>query len=157
MQAKLILRRIELRDLYTCSGKIRVPKMLSDTRADHGDQRPDPIPGTYAQNHHNGHLWRAMQAMRRQPQGETIHDLLDRDVKQRINVKDMWIEVCDIVMSLELLLYLIRLQFEMIKVPSEGNDNPIDKVIFYKKPKGKKVSPTVLKGEEVKAIVSYSL
>ena len=66
--------------------------MLSETRA--GDQRSDLITAG-AQNHHNGRLWRAMQAMRRQPQGETIHDLLDHDAKQRITVKDMWIEVCD--------------------------------------------------------------
>ena len=47
------------------------------------------------QNHHNGHLWRAMQAMKLQPQGETVYDLLDPGVKQRISVEDMWIEVCD--------------------------------------------------------------
>ena len=81
-QAKLILRRIELRDLYACSGRIRVPKMLSETGA--GDQK-----------HHNGHLWRAMQAMKLQPQGETIYDLLDHDAKQRIKINDIWIEVCD--------------------------------------------------------------
>ena len=94
MQAKLILRRIELRDLYACSGKIRVPKMLSETGDVHGDQRSDPIAG--AQKHHNGHLWRAMQAMKLQPQGETIYDLLDHDAKQRIKINDIWIEVCDI-------------------------------------------------------------
>ena len=93
-QAKSILRRIELRDLYACSGKIRVPKMLSETGTTHEDQRSDPIAG--AQNHHNGHLWRAMQAMKLQPQGETVYDLLDHDAKQRITINDIWIEVCDI-------------------------------------------------------------
>lgn len=45
----------------------------------------------------------------------------------------------------------------MIKVPSEGNDNPIDEVTFYKKPIGKNVSPAVLKDNEVKAMVSYAI
>ena len=43
----------------------------------------------------------------------------------------------------------------MIKVPSEGNDNPIDKVIFYKKPKGKNLLPAVLQDKEVQEMVSY--
>ena len=42
----------------------------------------------------------------------------------------------------------------MIQVPSEGNDNPIDKVIFYKKPKGKNLPPAVLELEEVQQMVS---
>ena len=46
------------------------------------------------------------------------------------------------------------MQFEMIQVPSEGNDNPIDKVIFYKKPKEKNLPPAVLKPKEVKQMVS---
>ena len=41
----------------------------------------------------------------------------------------------------------------MIRVPSEGNDNPIDEVIFYKKPKGKNLPPAVLKVKEVKEMV----
>ena len=52
---------------------------------------------------------------------------------------------------------MIIIQFEMIKVPSEGNDNPIDKVTFYKKPIGKNVSPAVLEDKKVKAMVSYSI
>ena len=46
------------------------------------------------------------------------------------------------------------MQFEMIQVPSEGNDNPIDKVIFYKKPKEKNLPPAVLEPKEVKQMVS---
>ena len=43
--------------------------------------------------HHNGRLWRAMQSMKRQPQGESIHALLDEVAKQRIAVTNLWIEV----------------------------------------------------------------
>lgn len=116
---------------------------VSETRA--GDQ-----------NHHNGYLWRAMQAMRRQPQGETIHALLDDNAKERIAVKDMWVEVRDItcISPVCMTLYHYDLQFEVIKVPSEGNDNPIDKVRFYKKPKGINHSPIVLKDKEVEEMVS---
>ena len=42
----------------------------------------------------------------------------------------------------------------MIKVPSEGTNNPIDKVIFYKKPKGRNLSPAVLKDKDVQEMVS---
>ena len=44
-------------------------------------------------HHHNGHLWRAMQSMKRQPQGESIHALLDEVAKERIAVRNLWIEV----------------------------------------------------------------
>ena len=44
----------------------------------------------------------------------------------------------------------------MIKVPSEGNDNPINKVIFYKKPKGRNLSPAVLEDKEVQEMVSIN-
>ena len=57
--------------------------MLSETKHDSEDQ-----------NYHNGSLWRAMQAMRLQPQGELIYHLLDENTKKKITVKDMWIEVC---------------------------------------------------------------
>ena len=42
----------------------------------------------------------------------------------------------------------------MIKVPSEGSENPIEKVIFYQKPKGKNLPPAVLEPKEVRDMVS---
>ena len=42
----------------------------------------------------------------------------------------------------------------MIQVPSEGSENPIEKVIFYKKPKGKNLPPVVLEPKEVKDMVN---
>ena len=42
---------------------------------------------------HNERLWRAMQSMKIQPQGESIHALLDEVTKRRIDVGDLWIEV----------------------------------------------------------------
>ena len=74
--------------------------MLSETKHDTEDQ-PD---------HHNGRLWRAMQAMRLQPQGESIHCLLDENTKKRITVKDMWIEVC-MIKSIELVLSTMSCNF----------------------------------------------
>ena len=46
--------------------------MLSETKHDSEDQ-----------NYHNGSLWRAMQAMRLQPQGELIYHLLDENTKKK--------------------------------------------------------------------------
>lgn len=47
---------------------------------------------------HNGRLWRAMQSMKIQPQGESIHALLDEVTKRRISVGDLWIEVKSIIL-----------------------------------------------------------
>ena len=52
--------------------------------------------------HHNGRLWRAMQSMKRQPQGESIYALLDETTKARIAVSDLWIEVCYYVASISM-------------------------------------------------------
>ena len=69
--------------------------MFSETSHDTGDQ-----------HYHNGRLWRAMQALRRQPRGETIHDLLDENTKPRIAIKDMWIEV---VIGIHVRMYMLYL------------------------------------------------
>lgn len=74
----MILRRVEVRDLYSCLWKVRVPKMYHEIR-DH---------------QHNGRLWKAMNALKVQPQGESIHLLLDEVTKNRITVEDLWVEVC---------------------------------------------------------------
>ena len=86
IQAKQLLRRIEVRDLYNCSWKVRVPKMLpanQETDSHHPNDHPP-----------NGRLWRAMEAMKLQPGGESIHVLLDETTKTRITVNDLWVEVC---------------------------------------------------------------
>ena len=70
-----------MRDLYNCSWKVRVPKMLP---ANQGTGSPHP----------NARLWRAMEAMQLQPGGESIHALLDETIKNRITVRDLWVEVC---------------------------------------------------------------
>ena len=44
--------------------------------------------------HPNGKLWRAMEAMKLQPGGESIHVLLDETTKTRISISDLWVEVC---------------------------------------------------------------
>lgn len=41
----------------------------------------------------------------------------------------------------------------MIKIPSEGRENPVQQVIFYRKPKGKNQPADVLVDEEVKDMV----
>ena len=41
----------------------------------------------------------------------------------------------------------------MIKVPSEVNENPVQQVIFYRKPKGKHQPAEALSNEEVKDMV----
>ena len=41
----------------------------------------------------------------------------------------------------------------MIQVPSEENDNPVDKVLFYQKPNSKKDPPTLLTNKEIKEMV----
>ena len=43
----------------------------------------------------------------------------------------------------------------MIKIPSEVNENPVQQVIFYRKPKGKHQPAEALSIEEVKDMVSY--
>lgn len=43
--------------------------------------------------HHNGRLWRAMQSLKCQPQGESIYALLGAEIRRRIAVQDLWIEV----------------------------------------------------------------
>ena len=83
MQAKQILRRVEVRDLYNCVWKLRVPKMLVGSC--------DANPGDH---HHNGHLWKAIRTMKVKYQGESIYALLDEDTKQRITINNLWIEVC---------------------------------------------------------------
>ena len=45
----------------------------------------------------------------------------------------------------------------MIEIPSEGKDNPVKAVIFYKKNKGKNQPPVVLMPEEVNEMVSVNL
>ena len=44
----------------------------------------------------------------------------------------------------------------MIKIPSEDNENPVQKVIFYRKPKGKNQPADALINEEVKDMVSLN-
>ena len=71
-----------MRDLYSCSWKVRVPKMLP---AYQETESPHP----------NGRLWRATEAMKLQPGGESIHTLLpDETTKRRIGISDLWVEVC---------------------------------------------------------------
>ena len=58
----------------------------------------------------------------------------------------------------KLLLLTVKIftfQFENIQVPSEGESDPIDKVLFYKKPKGMTHASTVtlLTCDEVKEMV----
>ena len=80
-KAKQILRRVEMRDLYNCVWKLRVPKMLA---GDHD----------LGGHHHNGHLWRVVNTMKVKSQGELIYALLDEGTKQRITLNNLWIEVC---------------------------------------------------------------
>ena len=86
-QAKDILRRIETRDLYHCSWKIRIPKTLSSPSAageanvssrDKGD---------------GDNLWRALMAMSKQPEGESINEFLAQEKKQEIKEKHLWVPV----------------------------------------------------------------
>ena len=81
IKAKQILRRVEVRDLYNCVWKFRVPKMLTGGHDPAGD------------HHHSGHFWRAMTRMKTKSQGESIHALLDEDIKRRITVNNLWVEV----------------------------------------------------------------
>ena len=53
----------------------------------------------------------------------------------------------------ETLIEFCAVQFEMIQVPSEGIENPTEKVLFYKKAKGKNHPPAVLMSKEVKDMV----
>ena len=44
----------------------------------------------------------------------------------------------------------------MIEIPSEGTDNPVKAVLFYKKSKGKNQPPVVLTESEVNELVSIN-
>ena len=83
-----------MRDLYNCSWKVRVPKMLPVNQE---TGSPHPHGGSNQETwslHPNGRLWRAMEAMQLQPGGESIHALLDETTKNRISISDLWVEVC---------------------------------------------------------------
>ena len=68
MQAKEILRRIERRDLYHCSGRVRIPKKEDN-------------------------LWHSLMAMTIQPEGESIHEFLEQEKKQAIMKSQLWVPV----------------------------------------------------------------
>jgi hypothetical protein len=45
------------------------------------------------------------------------------------------------------------IQIEKIKLPSESNDNPIDEILFYKKPKSGNNTIALLTKREVQEMV----
>ena len=95
-----------------------------------------------------------MEAMQLQPGGESIHALLDETTKKLFLTCGLRFVEPDILYPLVICVHYKFFQFE---IPSEGTDNPIKDVIFYKKTKGKNQSPIVLMPEEVDAMVSVSI
>lgn len=50
--------------------------------------------------------------------------------------------------------YIISWQVEKIKLPSESRDNPVEEILFYRKPKGDSSPIETLTREEVQEMVS---
>ena len=93
VQAKELLRRIEERDLYHCSGKVRIPKKWPTKQ----EVEHDCVAKTRRDSEHNGgSLWRALMTMSRQPlsQGESIHEFLEAEKQETIKISDLWVSVC---------------------------------------------------------------
>ena len=86
------MKRIERRDLYHCSWKVRIPKKLHTLES--GDNDDDRIHTATAGREHGDSLWRALIAMNRQPQGESIREFLEAEKKQTIQTSDLWVPVC---------------------------------------------------------------
>ena len=83
-QAKDILRRIETRDLYHCSWKVRIPKSQSAAGKAHVSN---------GEEGDGDNLWRALMAMSKQPEGESINEFLVQEKKQEIKEKHLWVPV----------------------------------------------------------------
>ena len=86
IQAKEILRRIETRDLYHCSGKVRIPKVFQ------GLLPTDSLKENESNKKENN-LWRALVAMSKQPEGESITEFLALEKQGTIEEKDLWMPV----------------------------------------------------------------
>ena len=82
LQAKDILKRIEARDLYHCSWKVRIPKISHPS-----------IPGASQKVDDGGNLWRALMAIRKQPEGESINAFLTPEKQKTIKEKHLWVPV----------------------------------------------------------------
>ena len=85
MQAKEILRRIETRDLYHFSGKVRIPKVFQ------GLLPTDSFKENESKKENK--LWRALVTMNKQPEGESITEFLAPEKQGTIEEKDLWMPV----------------------------------------------------------------
>ena len=103
MQAKEILRRIETRDLYHLSGKVRIPKVYrgsliaeedeSKSEEDESKSEEDKSKSEEGKSKGKDKLWRALEAMSKQPEGESINEFLTPEKQQTIEKKHLWVPV----------------------------------------------------------------
>lgn len=92
MQAKDTLKRIETRDLYHCSGKVRIPKTSQGSLPDNEHQPQNDEDASKNEDRGNK-LWRALMAMSKQPEAEAIRQFLTPEKQQTIEKKDLWVPV----------------------------------------------------------------
>ena len=96
MQAKEILRRIETRDLYHLSGKVRIPKVYRGSliaKEDESKSEEDKSKSEEGKSKGKDKLWRALEAMSKQPEGESINEFLTPEKQQTIEKKHLWVPV----------------------------------------------------------------
>ena len=88
------MKRIEGRDLYHCSGKVRIPKKSHTPESDDNDNDDTASARREHAKDDGDSLWQALMAMSKQPQGVSIHEFLEAEKQQTIKTSDLWVPVC---------------------------------------------------------------
>lgn len=87
------MKRLEVRDLYYCCWKVRIPKKQS-TKPNNVAEGDRTASGQ--QNGSEDQLWRHLMNLSKQPKGESIVDFLDEEKKETIKEEHLWVPVSDI-------------------------------------------------------------
>ena len=94
-QAKALLKRIEERDLYHCSWKVRIPKKMgvdADLDYEMVSARKES-------------LWQALMSMHKLSFSESIYTFLEADKQNTFSIPDLWVPVCYYVMKQQCMHY----------------------------------------------------
>lgn len=78
--------------MYHCSGKIRIPKVPQSLSAAN-DHQPQHEEDTSKREDRGNKLWRALMAMSKQPEAESIKQFLAPEKQQTIEKKHLWVPV----------------------------------------------------------------
>lgn len=89
------MKRIETRDLYHCSCKIRIPKIFKLPLASPSDLVAGTVIAKWSGREGNGdtNFWKALMEMTKQPEGISIYKCLAPEKRSRDEKKHLWVPV----------------------------------------------------------------